>query len=162
MTSNGSPVYFTTPRPPSSPPAVSIVSVRRGPHGALLTAPHPGPPFALELEPMYAAGFLAQPDLLYLGFGVAAGDLGIAPLSIEADSVASRNGDYDEFIQNVGCKAQSREPHQLRGDCDGRRADGHRRQAYTSDRSSATTRWTHVSQVRGVGEGDMGDLAISV
>lgn len=150
--------------------------------------PHHARPSPSTARHLYTARLFVEPDLLYLGFGADAGDvrfpLGVAPLSIKAEPAASGNGSYEVVVRSAsGAKFDLSNPiNRVRVEVSGGAAsatvDGPMvsvdkggakskgqttvRFVYERARSNATLPWTPVSQVRGIGEGDVVDLTISV
>ncbi len=149
--------------------------------------PHHARPSPSTPRHLYTARLFVEPDLLYLGFGADAGDLrlplGVAPLSIKAEPAASGNGSYEVVVRSAsGAKFDLANPTnrvrvEVAGgasatvdgpmvsvDKSGAKVKGQTtvRFVYERARSNATLAWTPVSQVRGIGEGDVVDLTVSV
>lgn len=149
--------------------------------------PHHARPTPSTARYLYTARLFVEPDLLYLGFGADAGDLrfplGVAPLSIKVEPATSGNGSYEVVVRSAsgakfdlanpinrvrvevaGGASASVDGPMVSVDKDGANAAAKTsvRFVYERARSNATLPWTPVSQVRGVGEGDMVDLTISV
>ncbi|KAI1797572.1 glycoside hydrolase family 43 protein [Ganoderma leucocontextum] len=157
-------------------------------HGSIVASgadsadPHHVRPSSSTARNLYTTRLFVEPSLLYLGFGPEAGDLrfplGVAPLSIKAEAAASGNGSYEVVVRNAsGAKFDLSNPiNRVRVkvggggsalvnlDKSGAKAKGQTtvRFVYERARSNATLPWTPVSQVRGIGEGDVVNLTISV